>query len=89
MKQGVCGVYEREREERGMYTSGIGDGGPLFPRSLLHFNVAKVKDSRDGLEHGQLLFFSEPQSHHSFLYIQWVDCFIESEYYVCSLVQGK
>ena len=40
----------------GMYcknysTSGVGDGSPLFPGALLHFNVAKVKDSRDGLEH--------------------------------------
>ena len=72
----VNGIYNIVRKAVYIYgmdcknysTSGVGDGSPLFPGALLHFNVAEVKDSRDGLEHGHLLFVSEPQGHHCFLY---------------------
>ena len=66
----ITSVTEREdlRRKGSGCTGGVRDGCPLFSRALLHFDVAKVQDTRDGLEHGHLLLLRKAQSQHRFLH---------------------
>ena len=62
-------------------TCGGGDGGPLFPRSLLHLNVSKMEDASKCPKEGSNLVRLHAQGGHGFLLNLAASCYLIALYF--------